>query len=347
MSISSLYLPIRILYNSREGIRPERFVERKDTPPHMNVFLSTLGQMAQLAFFILIGYILVRVKILPAEGTTLLSRMENWIFIPALILGTFMQNFTTDRLSTAWQYVAAGSAVAIGGMLIALLVSPLCTRDSYLCKLYTYGLTFSNFGFMGNSIILALYPTLFPDYLVFSVPLWILIYSWGVPVLLIPAEKANRSLATRLIPFLNPMFAAMILGIILGLTRVPVPAFITSACDSLGSCMSPVAMVLTGMTMAKYDLGAVIRKGSIYAVSALRLLVIPLLSIAALHFLNIPKELGICIICGVAMPLGLNTVVIPGAYGRDTSVPAGMALISHILSVATIPLMFMLFDLLV
>ena len=314
--------------------------------PEMTVFLSTLGQMAQLAAFILVGYVLVRAKVLPGEGTTLLSRMENWIFIPALILGTFMENFTPDRLSTAWQFVACGSAVALGGMLIALLVSPLCAKDSYIRKLYTYGLTFSNFGFMGNAVIMALYPDLFPDYLVFSIPLWILIYGWGVPVLLIPAENANRSLAARLKPFLNPMFAAMLLGILLGLARIPVPAFITSACDSLGACMSPVAMILTGMTVAKYDLGAVIRKGSIYAVSVLRLLIIPLLCIAALHFLRLPQELGICILCGVAMPLGLNTVVVPGAYGRDTSVPAGMALISHIFSIATIPLMFMLFDLL-
>ena len=38
------------------------------------------------------------------------------------------------------------------------------------------------------------------------------------------------------------------------------------------------------------------------------------------------------------MPLGLNTVVIPAAYGKDTSIPAGMALVSHVLSIATIPL---------
>ena len=43
------------------------------------------------------------------------------------------------------------------------------------------------------------------------------------------------------------------------------------------------------------------------------------------------------------MPLGLNTVVVPAAYGKDTSVPAGMALVSHALSVVTIPLVFSVF----
>lgn len=44
-----------------------------------------------------------------------------------------------------------------------------------------------------------------------------------------------------------------------------------------------------------------------------------------------------------ATPLGLNTVVFPAAYGADTSIGAGMALISHVLSVITFPLMYMLF----
>ena len=48
----------------------------------------------------------------------------------------------------------------------------------------------------------------------------------------------------------------------------------------------------------------------------------------------------ICGLCSLAMPLGLNTIVIPSAYGKDTSVAAGMAVISHLLAVVTIPVIF-------
>ena len=51
----------------------------------------------------------------------------------------------------------------------------------------------------------------------------------------------------------------------------------------------------------------------------------------------------ICLVCCAAMPLGLNSVVIPAGYGKDTSVAAGMVLISHALSVITIPLILTLF----
>jgi len=41
-------------------------------------------------------------------------------------------------------------------------------------------------------------------------------------------------------------------------------------------------------------------------------------------------------------PLGLNTVVFPAAHGGDTSTGASMAMISHTLSVLTIPLLYAL-----
>jgi len=41
--------------------------------------------------------------------------------------------------------------------------------------------------------------------------------------------------------------------------------------------------------------------------------------------------------------LGLNTVVFPAAYDGDTTPGASMALISHVMSIITIPVMFAIF----
>ena len=52
----------------------------------------------------------------------------------------------------------------------------------------------------------------------------------------------------------------------------------------------------------------------------------------------------ICALCSLAMPLGLNTIVIPSAYGKDTTVASGMALVSHLLGCITIPVIFALYQ---
>ena len=145
----------------------------------------------------------------------------------------------------------------------------------------------------------------------------------------------------------NPMFVAMLIGIIVGLTGLPVPSFATAAVNSLGDCMSPIAMLLTGMTVAEIDLKATFKKLSIYLISIIRLVLLPLFGIGVLMLIPISYELKLCVICALAMPLGLNTIVIPAGYGKDTSVAAGLALLSHILSCITIPIIFMLFEFLI
>ena len=193
-------------------------------------------------------------------------------------------------------------------------------------------------------MVSALFPAVFLEYLIFTLPLWSLIYLWGVPVLLLGDSSGKPSLAQRLKNFANPMFVCTILGMLIGLLGIPIPQFIGSAVSTAGSCMSPVAMLLTGMTIAQFDLREVLRIKSVYLVTVLRLLVFPLLFLGAMLLIPMPETFATCAVCSLAMPLGLNTIIIPSALGKDTKVASGMALVSHILSCLTIPVIFVLFE---
>ena len=282
----------------------------------MEVFYSTLEQMGVLMTLIAIGYLVGRLGAVPISGAGVLSKLENNIFIPALVLSTFWKGFTVESLGGAWIFVAGGFGVVAISIAASIPVAKLCAKDDYTRKIYTYGLSFPNFGFMGNAVVLALFPAVFGNYLVFVLPFWMLIYLWGVPALLIPgSENGSGGLASSLKRLVNPMFAAMLAGMVLGLAGVPVPGFAGSVLDTLGGCMSPVAMVLTGLTISAIDPGKTFRNKGVYLASFFRLLVFPGVFMALLWLLPLPEELSLCILCAVAMPLGLNTVVIPGAYG--------------------------------
>ena len=313
----------------------------------MGVFLPTLNQMGFLMLLIIIGYILVRVNAVQSEGTVLISRLENNVFVPALILNTFVNNFTVEKISEAWKFLVAGTVLILITAFLAVYISRFLTKDKYLQNIYTYGLAFANFGFMGNAVVLALFPDMFMNYIIFVLPLWVAIYAWAVPVLLIPNDNGKRSIKETLMAFLNPMFVSILIGAIIGLCRIQLPDFLLKSFSSLGDCMSPLAMILTGMTIAKIDLKKTFSNLSIYFVSLIRLIFIPLFVLLFLIFIPIDENIKLCAMCCVSMPLGLNTIVVPGAYGKDTSVAAGLALVSHLISCLTIPLIFMLFDLLI
>ena len=310
----------------------------------MTVFTATLNQTAFLFLFIMLGYILSRWNFVPNNAQAVLSKLENYIFIPALVLGTFIGNFTAEKLTVMRDLLLGSFALALIAIGLSVLCVRFCSKDKYERNIYTYGLCFSNFGFMGNAVASALFPDIFMEYLIFTLPLWTLIYLWGVPVLLLGDSSGKPTWKQRMKNFLNPMFTCMLLGMFIGILSIPVPQFISSAVSAAGNCMSPVAMLLTGMTIAKFHLRDVLKIKGVYLVTALRLIVFPLLFLAAMLVFPLPETFAVCAICSLSMPLGLNTIIIPSALGQDTKVASGMALVSHILSCLTIPVVFLLFQ---
>lgn len=308
----------------------------------MEIFSATLNQIAFLFLLLLLGFILGKAKLVPQNTATVLSKLENMLFVPALVMGTFIKNFTVEKIGTSLEILLTSFVIAVIMIFIAILSSKCVTKDLYEQNIFTYGLAFANFGFMGNAVVSTIFPDIFMEYIVFTLPLWILIYLWGVPALLIADNTKKTSFLQRSKALLNPMFITMIIGMVIGLVNIQIPDFMVSTVDTMGDCMSPIAMLLTGITVSTIDIKKTFSNVKIYIVSIIRLLIIPILFILISRYIEFEHTIFVCVVCSLAMPLGLNTIVIPSAYGKDTSTAAGMAVVSHLLSAITIPLVFML-----
>ena len=332
------------------------------------LFLSTLNQMAVLFSLILVGYLLVKLGCVSENAAGILSKLENILLVPALILNTFMTNFTVEKLSTAWKLIVLSTAIALLCLPVSFAVTKRLFKEERARKVSTYALNFSNFGFMGNAVVQALFQEIFLEYVIFTIPLWTLAYVWGVPTLLVPPKKsemreeetANEEqekagkigtvnlLLARLKNLVNPMFVCVIIGAIIGLTGLKLPKFIGDAVGSVGACMSPLAMILTGFVSTKIHFKEMLKKWRIYVIGAVRVLFFPLAFILVFTF--IPQSAWItptflkCGIAVMAMPMGMTGVFVPVAYGEDTTPVAEMVIVSHVLSAVTIPLIFMLFQ---
>ena len=79
----------------------------------MSIIESTVNQTAFLFGLIIIGYVLVKLKVLPDNSAAVLSKLENVIFIPALVMGTFIENFTVERISGARTLLMVSGIIAL------------------------------------------------------------------------------------------------------------------------------------------------------------------------------------------------------------------------------------------
>lgn len=296
------------------------------------------------------GYIIAKYKFVPENSETVLSKLENIIFLPSAVMLTFISDCTVEKITQSWTLI-------IGAFILGLLLIPLsflgarcCFKDRYFRNITTYGLAFPNFAYMGLAIIPVAFPEYVFEYTIFTLPFWFMVYAWGTPVLLIGEQGERHAVwSAHLKTFINPMMIGMMIGLIIGLTGISgyLPNAVTDILSAGKSCMSPMAMLLTGMTIAKVNISELLKKWRIYIVALIKLLVYPLLFLLIFvgisHIVLIDKAFLTCAFCVVCMPMGLNAIVVPASYGKDTTDAAGMALVTHLFSVITIPLLFMFF----
>lgn len=316
----------------------------------MEIFYLTLTQMLVMFCFIAIGFVLKKAKLLPDDAGTVLSKLENYVLVPAMIINSFMEYCNVDNLKANYKIVLFSTGLTLLGIALAMPLSRFFAKEKnlsgkeaeYRRNIYKYALSFGNFAFMGNAIALGVLGDagLF-KYLLFTLPLNIAVYGWGT-MILIPKGEEKKSVLSSL---LNPVFISLLVGVVLGLTGVKrfMPQFFTTTIDNAKNCMGPIAMILTGFIVGGYGVKGLLKKKRIYLAAFLRLIVIPGAMLLLIRALGADDEIMQLALFGFATPLGLNTIVFPAAYGGDTKTGASMALISHTLSVITLPVMYLIF----
>ncbi|MDD6735986.1 MAG: AEC family transporter [Clostridiales bacterium] len=304
-------------------------------------FFATLSPMLVMFVCIVIGFVLNKWKLTPDNTASVLSKLENYVIVPALIINTFMKYCTVQSLTGEYRLILYCILVLVMALVIAIPLSGIFVREGYNRNVYKYALTFGNFSFMGNAIV----PAILGDealyrYMLYILPLNAAVYTWGM-IILIPKGEKGESTLKRLF---NPIFVSIIVGTLLGLSGAAevIPGFITTSISNLAACMGPLAMILTGFVIGSYDMAKLLKEKKVYIAALLRLIILPLLFVAVLYFAGADRTVLVLTLFAYGTPLGLNTVVFPAAYGGDTETGAAMAMISHTLCVITIPLMYAL-----
>lgn len=304
----------------------------------MEIFSSVIFQIAVLFSFIFIGFTIRQGGFLPENSAEIFSKLENRILMPAVVINTFRTNCTVKNISEKWVFIAYSTGVLLFCIATGFVASRFLRKTEYLKKVYRYSISVSNFGFVGTAMVSGIYGAesmeLF-DYLMFTLPLNLFTYSIGI-AWLVPNGHGKFSMKN----FVNPIFVSIFIGAILGLLPIPKFRLVTTIINSTAACMSPIAMILTGFVIGGYSFANLFGKWQTYVVAGIRLVFLPTVSVLVLKLFNAPQEAVVATLCANAMPLGLNTVIIPSAYGKSPDDGASMALVSQLTAVFTIPILF-------
>ena len=305
-------------------------------------FFTTLAQMGRILLFLLIGFCLNRLKILPKGAGGGVSKLVTTIFLPALLI---YSNMTEFRLEDVGSY---SRLVLLGFLLWAVVTVPsfyvarkLAGGDAHERGVYLYGLCFPNTSAIGTPVVLALLGTAGLFQLNLFVLSWVILtYAWGVGLFL-DTERKNP-IKRFLVNTFNPVFISMVIGLSLGALGAKdwMPSIVTEALGDLSACFIPVSLLMAGYTVGDYPLKEVFNRPKSYVFTLLRLVVIPVVAVAIGWLMGVDKVTAALIVLSFASPSGMNVVVFPAAYGRDCKTGASIVLLSCLGAILTVPLLY-------
>ena len=140
---------------------------------------------------------------------------------------------------------------------------------------------------------------------------------------------------------LNAPVIATLLSIVLLLTRVPVPGVIADTISAVSGVTIPLSMIVIGTSLGAISVRAALADWRVYVVSAVRLLVCPLLTWAVLRPFVSGDLLGIPVLLA-ACPTAMLVTALCLQYDRSDAFASKCIFINTILSAATIPLVIWL-----
>lgn len=296
--------------------------------------VTIIEQVSILVFFALVGFLLCKTSCVKVEHSKILSVLLVYVFLPCNVFNSFASGFTVEYIKENYLLLCVSLVATVILAVLAYFISCLCSKNDYERRLYEYSLAAPNCGYMGYALAESLLGAVgLRNFIVYTFPLSIYINSYGF------CRLTKRPLSLK--KLFNPPTVAMLIGAIWGMFALPFPKVGWDILEKSSACMAPCSMLLLGIAVAEFSMKDMLKDIKVYIVTALRLLLIPLV-VGGLMAIFLPKSVVQIAVLMYALPCGLNTIVFPKLVDEPCRIGAGLACVSTLCSCLTIPLILIL-----
>ena len=303
--------------------------------------LSTLlGKMLVFAVLMLIGYLMARRGVIGPAFTRSASSLVLNVFMVGTILNSMISTGAERDLSNLPEIILMTFVMTLIGYATAWLVTRLVRIEPANAP------SFEILMGVGNSMFIALpiAGALYGAYAVFIVslsciPFNVFLFSYGVWRI-----RGTETGKLRVKDMFSIPLIATLLGLLILLLDLSVPKVIVDIFSSLSGATMPMSMMVIGASLGSVSLLDAFRNPKLAILSAVRLILIPILTWVICRFLtDDPVLLMTCMIIA-ASPSAVIVSVIAIQYGRDGVFASEAVQHSTICSIVTIPLLIQLFS---
>lgn len=301
----------------------------------MEIVVLLLRQNLVMLVYMMIGYFLYKKKLVSAGGSADIGRILLYIVMPAAILKSYLADFSRERLE--------GLFVSFLAALLSLLLSIAAARIAFSKEqgIERFGAAFSNAGFIGIPLV----QMTLGEEAVFYVSSYVAllnILQWTYGLVTITGDRSLISVK-RLRT--NPILLSFLAGIALFLLPVSLPETAENVVGTIAAMNGPLAMIVLGVYLGQVPLRSLFSGHVVYRCALMRLIVIPVLTMALLFvFPEKYHMLKLTILIAASAPVGSNVSIFAQLYGQDYMQSVKEVMLSTLLCIITLPLILGIAD---
>ena len=297
------------------------------------------NQVVVMFLLLATGMILYKIKMITDEGNRQMAGVVLYVVAPLLILDTYSMEYDAAVAKNMLLGFLLSAISIVLSIFLAYGLKPGSKKESFPTERFT--VVFTNCGFMGIPLAQAVFGDVGVIYCTTYITMFnLFVWTYGL-ALMRGKSTAKRSLTERLRPFLTPTMFCIVIGLLVYFLQIPMPKQLKSAVGYISSMNTPLAMIVSGIYIAQGDLLGALRKGRVYAVSAMKCLAVPFFMIFVLMLLPFDEKLKTTILILSACPSGANGMLFANRFGGDAKTASNVFTVTTIASIGCIPLMVM------
>ena len=296
------------------------------------MFETVFTQVIILFILIFIGFILNKIKVLNEVGAKAITDIVLYIATPAVIIKSFIRDFSPTLLKNLGIGFLAGIIAHIIFIAVSLLL--LHSRDINKQKVLQFGIIFSNCGYMSLPLLQAVLGDDGVFYGATYIAVFqIMIWSYGLFLM----GNGLESMTPKKV-ILSPGIIGFTIAFIIFVLEIPIPEIIYQPVSYMASLNTPLPMIVIGYHLANSNVLNALKNINLLFATIIKLVILPIIAIFGFYICGIKGTMPMALTTCISAPTAALCTMFASKFERDTSLSVTMVSLTTLLSIISMPI---------
>jgi len=295
------------------------------------MFVIVFQQLIKMVIIMVIAYICFKMKLVNQEGNKTCSNLLLMVINPCIMIVTFQIDYDPNLARN----LIITFVLAIIAHVIAIVMTRLFTRkkNNPEYEVESFAAIYSNCGFIGIPLAFSVFGTIGVFYVtafmaVFQVVQW----THGIGLM-----QGGFSLKYLKNGLLSPVMITIAIVLPMYFLQIRLPSLLLESANFIASMNTALAMMVAGFSLAQVDLKSMLKNGNLYRVNLIKLILIPLVTLAVLIPLPVDPQVKYVTLIAIACPTAVSALMFAMRHDKNYKYSSEIFSLSTLFSMATIP----------